>query len=254
MRGAEWLLGDELCDRCHISVVPDKDHPEEPITGPGEYEVSWRRYDFHGASFYWMQFETVYVRILPDGSYGSLATTHFPLPSLNPPSDGLIALLDAPTTAHLHVPIPLRLTIRNRHPTRSANITVQLDVDAADAFVVAGLRHGRVPILLPGAEESITWNLIPVECGLVKVPGMKVLDRRSAVQIAGGTKQSQVGASQTQGAGIPAADGGQSEGDEIKVVDVRWEGRADLAITESEGEERSGKSVQRQDAYVLVLP
>ena len=239
MRGAEWLLGDELCDRCHISVVPDKDHPEEPITGPGEYEVSWRRYDFHGASFYWMQFETVYVRILPDGSYGSLATTHFPLPSLNPPSDGLIALLDAPTTAHLHVPIPLRLTIRNRHPTRSANITVQLDVDAADAFVVAGLRHGRVPILLPGTEERLVWNLVPVECGLVRVPRIKVLDRRSAVQVAG-TQTPPEGAAQA------------NEGEEVRIVDVRWEARKGRGNDEDDA---GGQAVQRsQDAYVLVVP
>lgn len=41
---AEWLAGDELCDRCRIYVVPDEDRPEEYIPGPGEYEVTWRRY------------------------------------------------------------------------------------------------------------------------------------------------------------------------------------------------------------------
>ncbi|RPD57774.1 hypothetical protein L227DRAFT_613465 [Lentinus tigrinus ALCF2SS1-6] len=212
----EWLAGDELCDRCRIYVVPDEDVPEEPIQGPGEYEVTWHR-------------------VLPDGSQGAPATSRFPLPPLQPPSDGLIALLDAPTTARLHTPAPLRLTVRNRHPTRSANVTVQLEADAADAFVVAGLRHGRIPILLPGAEESVTWNLIPIESGLARVPRVKVLDRRSAVVVAG---QSQ-------------PDGAQTEGDEVKIVDVRWEGRK-----EPEGDEtgHDGQLVKGQDVYVLVLP
>ncbi|RPD57771.1 hypothetical protein L226DRAFT_490820 [Lentinus tigrinus ALCF2SS1-7] len=212
----EWLAGDELCDRCRIYVVPDEDVPEEPIQGPGEYEVTWHR-------------------VLPDGSQGAPATSRFPLPPLQPPSDGLIALLDAPTTARLHTPAPLRLTVRNWHPTRSANVTVQLEADAADAFVVAGLRHGRIPILLPGAEESVTWNLIPIESGLARVPRVKVLDRRSAVVVAG---QSQPDAAQT-------------EGDEVKIVDVRWEGRE-----EPEGDEtgHDGQLVKGQDVYVLVLP
>ncbi|KAI0753080.1 Foie gras liver health family 1-domain-containing protein [Daedaleopsis nitida] len=227
----EWLAGDELCGRCRISVVPDEDHPEEPITGPGEYEVTWRR-------------------IHPDGTYGATAATRFPLPPLRPPTDGLIALLDAPATARLHTPIPLRLTVRNHHPTRSANVTVQLDVDAADGFVVAGLRHGRIPILLPGAEESVTWNLIAIECGMVKVPSVKVLDRRSAVQIATNNGQQQ-GAG--QGAG---AEGAQTEGDQVKVIDIRWDGRGahedgvDGAIAQKE----DGQIMRAHEAWVMVMP
>lgn len=175
------------------------------------------------------------TRVLPDGSHGAPATTRFPLPPLKPPSDGLIALLDAPTTARLHTPAPLRLTVRNRHPTRSANITVQLEADVADAFVVAGLRHGRIPILLPGAEESVTWNLIPIECGLAKIPRVKVLDRHSAVVVAG---QSQ-------------PDVAQAEGDEVRIVDVRWEGRKEPS---GDGTGHDEQPVKGQDAYVLVLP
>ncbi|PIL33423.1 hypothetical protein GSI_04045 [Ganoderma sinense ZZ0214-1] len=213
----EWLSGDELCDRCRISVVPDEEDLEEPIPGPGEYTVQWRR-------------------VLPDGGNGAQATTSFSLPPLRPPSDGLVALLDAPTTARLHAAIPLRLTIRNRHPTRSANVTVQLEPEASEAFVVAGLRHGRMPILLPGAEESVTWNLIPVECGLVRVPNIKVLDRRSAVQVA-----------QQQG------EQGQPEGEEVRIVDVRWEARQEGAEAEDSpvSKPRMGRA---SDAFVLVLP
>ena len=175
-------------------------------------------------------------RLLPDGDYGAQATTSFSLPPLRPPSDGLVALLDAPTTARLHAAIPLRLTIRNRHPTRSANVTVQLEPDASEAFVVAGLRHGRMPILLPGAEESVTWNLIPVECGLVRVPNIRVLDRRSAVQVAQQQNEQ-----------------GQPEGEEVKIIDIRWESRQEEAEAEDVpiARPRMGRA---SDAFVLVLP
>ena len=124
-------------------------------------------------------------------------------------------------------------------------MTVQLEPDAAtDAFVVAGLRHGRIPILLPGAEESVTWNLIPVECGLVRVPSIKVLDRRSAVQVSQQAEQGAAG----QGAQI-------QEGDMVRIVDVRWEARPER------GEESDGtgdlpvvRTVKGNDAFVLVLP
>ncbi|TBU21299.1 Gryzun, putative trafficking through golgi-domain-containing protein [Dichomitus squalens] len=222
----EWLSGDELSSRCTISVVPDEDEPDRAIPGAGEYEVRWRRISF-------------------DSAHGALATTTFPLPPLHPPSDGLVALLDAPTTAHLHQPIPLRLTVRNRHPSRSANVTVRLEPDAAtDAFIVSGLRHGRMPILLPGAEENITWNLIPVECGLVRVPSIKVLDRRSAVQISQQTEQG------IAGQGPPV-----QEGDEVRIVDVRWEARREA---EEDGVGKGAlpavKTFKANDVFVLVLP
>ncbi|KAI0359646.1 hypothetical protein OH77DRAFT_1587090 [Trametes cingulata] len=230
----EWFAGDEFCDKCRISLIPDEEHPAKPIPGPGEYELKWRR--------------------LAPSSPGSLASTRFPLPALSPPSDGLIALLDAPTIAHLHVPIPLRLTIRNRHPTRTATPTVQLEPDAADAFVVAGLRHGRVPVLLPGQEECVTWNLIPVECGLVRVPRVKVLDRRSAVLVAGAQAGAGVGGAQGAGAGTGTGAGaaeGQTDGDEVEVVDVRWDGRPER-VEDAEG--REVQLVKGREAYVLVLP
>ena len=184
------------------------------------------------------QFSLMLIRrVLPDGGHGAQALTSFLLPPLRPPSDGLIALLDAPTAARLHVAIPLRLTIRNRHPTRSANVTVQLEPEGSEAFIVAGLRHGRMPILLPGAEESVTWNLIPVECGLVRVPNIRVLDRRSAVQIA-----------QQQGEQT------QPEGEEVKIVDVRWESRPEGGEAAQESPVAKARMGKASDAFVLVLP
>lgn len=109
---------------------------------------------------------------------GPVSTTTFSLPPLRPPVDGLVALLTVPPTATLHTPISISLAIRNHPTSRSANITVQLDLDASDSFVVAGLRSGRVPILLPGAEERLSWKLIPTECGHVKLPRIRVTNRR----------------------------------------------------------------------------
>lgn len=110
--------------------------------------------------------------------------------------------MSVPPSAKLHVPISMRLKIRNRHPSRSANITIQLEPEPSDAFVVSGLRSGRVPILLPGGEEELSWRLIPVECGYVQVPKIKVVDRRAK--------------------GLGEA---ETEGEMIKVVDLRWDRR-----------------------------
>ncbi|KAH9915858.1 Gryzun, putative trafficking through golgi-domain-containing protein [Fomitopsis serialis] len=157
----EWLAGDEFCDRCRITLATRDDLSEgQDIPAPGSYELTWRR-------------------VLPDGGYSMPATTQLSLPPLRPPRDGLVALLDVPPIAKLHKPFNLRLVIRNRQPTRSANVVVHLETDNSDAFVLAGLRNGRLPILLPGAEETVLWKLVPVECGFVRIPRMKVSDRRT---------------------------------------------------------------------------
>lgn len=161
-----------------------------------------------------------------------MTTSRFALPQLKPPTDGLIALLDVPTTAQLHVPLSMCLTIRNARPTRSANVVVQVDFDPSDGFILAGLRSGRIPTLLPGGEEVLTWNMIPVECGYARVPRIKVTDRRN-----------------TSGSGDGPAD---SEGEVVPVVDVRWDGRGEdgQEKTRIVGEDKVGTS----DILVLVLP
>ncbi|KAI0724685.1 Gryzun, putative trafficking through golgi-domain-containing protein [Fomitopsis betulina] len=157
----EWLAGDEFCDRCRVSLAVRDDVPEgQDIPAPGTYELTWRR-------------------ILPDGGHSTPASTRFSLPTLRPPRDGLVALLDVPPTAKLHTPFILRLIVRNRQPTRSANVVVHLETDNNDAFIVAGLRNGRLPIILPGGEETLLWKLVPIECGFVRIPRIRVSDRRT---------------------------------------------------------------------------
>ncbi|KAG6806134.1 hypothetical protein H0H87_003104, partial [Tephrocybe sp. NHM501043] len=57
---------------------------------------------------------------------------------------------------------------------------------------------------MPGDEEKFTWKLIPIECGHVKIPQIKVVDKRPI--FTGGTE--------------PTADM-VTKGEMVKIVDVR---------------------------------
>ncbi|KAI0090763.1 Gryzun, putative trafficking through golgi-domain-containing protein [Irpex rosettiformis] len=224
----EWLPGDQFSDEASVSFVPDDENPDVPIAGPGVYEISWRR-------------------ILSNNELGPLAKSVFQLPQLEPPEDGLVALLDVPTTANLHVPIPIRMIIRNHRPTRSANVVVQVEFDATDGFVLSGLRAGRVPILLPGGEEILTWNAIPVECGYTKLPRIKVIDRRQRV-IA------------QPGASTPETTSADGEGELVSVVDMRSDERPAVSMDGTRSSTDLGKRPNAIDGHgsteitILVLP
>ncbi|KAG2132301.1 Gryzun, putative trafficking through golgi-domain-containing protein [Suillus bovinus] len=216
----EYLPGDELCNVSRISLCPREEQLlGEEIIGPGDYEVVWRR-------------------MLPDGGRGRQSTTRFALPTLMIPQDELIALLDVPSFARLHMSTPIHLTVRNRHSSRSANIIVALDLDPSDAFVVAGLRNGRLPILLPSSEEKLSWNLIPIECGHVKIPRIKVMNVRGA-------------ALPSQGVGVPSTEV-DVEGEPVKVVDVRAD--RNTARVESAGDGADVVPQQYDASTILVLP
>ncbi|KAL0955838.1 hypothetical protein HGRIS_002040 [Hohenbuehelia grisea] len=222
----EYLPGDELSDKCRVSLAPsdDQDFTVDPIPGPGEYAIHWRR-------------------ILPRDQRGPLSTSTFRLPSFRPPRDELIALLSVPPIAQLHRPTPLTLTIRNHHPTRSAAIVVQLEPDPSDSFVVAGPRSARLPILLPGAEERISWRILPIECGYVKIPRIRVVDRRKAIASA-------------QGLGGANAEV-ETEGEAVRIVDVRLERRFEATAGNAAAEGGpSDSKPQEHDVLgtVLVLP
>ncbi|KAF9012565.1 glutathione transferase omega-1 [Cyathus striatus] len=217
-----YLPGDELGGFCRISLAqPDNGlSTNNPITGPGRFVVKWRR-------------------VLDDGGRGSLATSIFPLPSLQLLPEEVIALLDIPTTANLHVPATLQLILRNYHPTRSANITVQLETDSLDAFVIAGLRSGRVPVLLPGAEERLVWKIIPIECGYVRVPQIKVFDRRRVIS----TVHEQ-----------QPPTGPEAIGDAVKVIDLRRDQTAPFEKAGNEVVKEVDFVEPRSRSTVLVLP
>ena len=85
-------------------------------------------------------------------------------------------------------------------------ISVALDPQPSDGFVAAGLQNERLPLVLPGVQARVTWNVIPIECEYVKVPHVRVVDHR-------GASGSQAG----------AVGEGEGEGEVVMVVDVRFE-------------------------------
>lgn len=117
-------------------------------------------------------------------------------------------------------------------------MTIYLEPDQLDGFVVAGLRTGSLPVLLPGAEERVTWKLIPIECGYINIPQLRVVNRRPAMAPVGG-EQAQ------------AVDTG---GEVIQIVNVLWDQRrgGDGAVDAKTAED--GVSRGRQLGTVLVLP
>lgn len=199
---SEYLPGDRLSEACRISLSPSltKDIRANPrIAGPGEYCVTWKR-------------------ISSEGNRGPQCTSIFPLPSLLPPTlNTVTALLSVPPLLQLHRPTPLTLTIHNAHPTLSASIAITLEpvdpITGESSFVVSGLRSGRIPTLLPGGQEVLVWKVIPLECGHVKLPKIRVVNRRRMIASERGLGG--------EGAGV------ETEGEEVRVIDVRVEGKVE---------------------------
>lgn len=203
-----------------------------------------------------------------------ISTTQLTLPKLIPPTDGLVALLSVPVLAELHKPFLMTLTLRNLHPSRTAYPSVVLDLESTSGpsnsavsgsnpgqalnqnlptpsvnnteglnFVASGIRKGRLSALIPGAEETIMWSLVPLECGeAVKLPKLRVVDRRKSVESGNGIS----GTSSDHGAvGHHEAGNGSNNnptnpndsnlalagvgagdlGDDVRVIDVRWDQR-----------------------------
>ncbi|OCB87838.1 hypothetical protein A7U60_g4971 [Sanghuangporus baumii] len=196
---AEFSPGDQFSIICELCLAPPDDFFEDSdalLNHVGRYCLEWRR-------------------LSEEGNPGLSSSTQFSLPDLKPPPGGLVALLDAPPLAHLHQPFMLELSLRNRHPTRSACPMVSLELEPTESFVAAGIRNGRLATLIPGAEEKVVWQLIPLECGpAVLLPKIKVTDRRRATE----GPESETG-------GAPQQPEGLATDDEIQVVDVRWDRR-----------------------------
>ena len=171
------------------------------------------------------------------------ATQRMPRVSPSPSSKSYVL-----SSAKLHVPIQVQLTVRNHHPTRTACISVLLESDASDSFLIAGLRNGRVPALLPGAEERLLLTLIPIECGFVKIPGIKVFDKRKAESVSPDVPSQSV----------------EHEGELVPTIDIRYEKRGGEDVAGSSGGEKGAEgkeglaSVPAAEASVigpiLVLP
>ncbi|KAH8827913.1 Gryzun, putative trafficking through golgi-domain-containing protein [Flagelloscypha sp. PMI_526] len=158
---SEYHPGDEFSAIARLALAPPEDNETEVVTvhDPGHYAISWQK-------------------VFDDGTRGTISTSILPLPPLEPPIDEVIALLSVPAAAHLHTPFTLSISVRNRNTTKSANIFIQIDAEPTDGFIFSGLRSGRLPILLPDSEASVTWRAVPVECGFVKLPKIVVKNLR----------------------------------------------------------------------------
>ena len=135
------------------------------------------------------------------------------------------------------------MTLRNHHPSRSASLTVQLEPDAGDAFLIAGQRKALVPMLLPGAEAQLAWSLIPMECGFIRVPKIQVVDKRKAGLIASPANDES-----------PAT---EEEGTPVRVFDLRREERVDSEVVDDTDETPEGNPDgvnMGSIGPVLVLP
>jgi hypothetical protein len=111
---------------------------------------------------------------------------------------GLVALLQVPPTGRLHEPMSVALVVRNESLVRTGNVSVSVGMGGASGsggeaetdggvgasgsqqqqFVVAGIKNGRLGVVLPGEEVRVEWVVVPLECGYLKVPRVKVLDWR----------------------------------------------------------------------------
>ena len=185
--------------------------------------------------------QTRLLRILPNGDHGPLCTSRFPLPNLQPPHTGIIALLELPSFAKLHAPVHARLTLRNHHPSRSANLAVRLEPDATDAFLIAGQRRACVPTLLPGTEAQLVWSLIPMGCGFVQVPRIHVVDKRKAGLVAPSGNESPP----------PTT---EEEGTPVRVFDLRRDEKVEAVDTDEALENTPDGANMGSIRPVLVLP
>jgi hypothetical protein len=145
---------------------------------------------------------------------GEISKTRIGFPLVRPPADTCIAIVRPPAVAQLHEPFILPFVIHNRHPNRTADILLQ--IESSESFVLAGPRAACVPIILAGSTFELAFNVVPLVCGLIRLPGFKLLDRR----------KSRTRRERPQEAG---EEGRKSESGELEepiaVVDWRWEAR-----------------------------
>lgn len=152
---------------------------DDGVEFPGTLEVIWRRLVSYSSSR--SLFDTLCRALSDEGIPRS--KTILAIPNLYPPREELIALIHCPPAAQLHQAFSLDLTVQNQHPSRTAD--VYLDVDSSEAFVLAGPRHARLTTLLPGTSEQISYKLMPLLTGSVRLPVFRLYDRRKPLGLTG---------------------------------------------------------------------
>ncbi|KAB5589557.1 Glutathione transferase omega-1 [Ceratobasidium theobromae] len=105
----------------------------------------------------------------------AVSTSMIRVPAFEDPEEGLITRIQLPPYATLHQPFPLHVTIEN-HTQRTGDITVNLET--SESFVCAGPRTAQVGALLPGTCTDVYLDVVPLSCGYVKPPRVRIEDRR----------------------------------------------------------------------------
>jgi hypothetical protein len=204
----DWIRGDQFAvDTCigiQSSDTEEFPPPQMALPSPVQIEVTWRRYVTRHEI---LSASQLGFRAKVEGAITSFTSTMLPLPELRPPVIGLTVIIDPPAVVKLHVPFPLSLKIRNNDSHRSADLAFALE--PTDGFVAAGFRSGALPLLLPGTEDTLSFNLIPLISGLIKLPTFRVHRTMKIEPTSPG--QSEDGSIR----GAPL-------GDAVPVVDERW--------------------------------
>lgn len=152
----EYYPDDRLAELCRIELDTSL---SEACDSPALYQITWRR-------------------VGKDGVQGQWSTSTMSLPSLlAPQSTDIVAVLHTPSKLHLHQPATMLLTLRNPASSgRTANIMVSLE--PSEQYVASGLKGGRVGIIPPGEDTEIRWRIVPMECGWIGPPIVRLMDVR----------------------------------------------------------------------------
>ena len=161
-----------VCD-VGIADVNDYAGPSE-YAFPGSLEILWKRQVILDIPEQIVAIQH-FSRASSDSSL-PLCRSLLRFPNLRPPEDGLIGILKCPPSAQLHEAFSVHLVVQNRHPSRTADL--YLDVDSSEAFVLAGPRHAHLSALLPGGSEELAFQLFPLLTGVVRLPNFRLYDRR----------------------------------------------------------------------------
>ncbi|PVF96750.1 hypothetical protein CPB86DRAFT_736228 [Serendipita vermifera] len=184
-----WLPSDRFALDAVVGISVESTADTLPVPSPGHLDISWKRAN-------------------SKSSKNQSTVTRIILPELHPPDFGLSVIIDPPTAVELHQPFILNVSIRNHDASRSAELS--FTIEQADGFVAAGFRTGVLPLLLPGTGDSLSFQLVPISVGLVKLPVFKL--QRIVKDESAPTERTESGASLDN-----------RPGEVVPIVDQRWD-------------------------------
>jgi len=89
------------------------------------------------------------------------------------------------------MPVKCSLSLHNTNSQSTAR--VQLRAEQNDSFIIDGLRQGVLPIMVPEAVIVLEFVLIPLACGSLSIPDIRVWDIREYVKEGEQSAEEQLG-------------------------------------------------------------